>query len=114
VTNAERIEKRKEIRMQFLVTGYDGKDDKALERRMAAREAHLANFREMHRKGIFLYGFALLNEDGKMAGSMIVCDFPSKGDLEEQWLKHEPYVTGKVWQTIEISRAQVPPFLTDN
>lgn len=30
--------------MQFIVTGYDGNDDKALERRMNAREAHLLTF----------------------------------------------------------------------
>jgi len=27
--------------MQFLVVGLDGKDEKAMERRMAAREAHI-------------------------------------------------------------------------
>jgi uncharacterized protein len=97
--------------MQFIVTGYDGEDEGALGRRMAAREAHLKNFREKYEQGIFLYGVALLNEAGQMTGSVIVADFPSRAEMEETWLKVEPYVTGDVWQRIEIRRAQTPPFL---
>lgn len=96
--------------MQFIVTGYDGKDKDALNRRMAAREAHLAMAGEMHEKGKWLYAAAILNEAGKMAGSLIICDFDSREVLEEEWLKKEPYVLGKVWEKIEITRAQVAPF----
>ena len=96
--------------MQFIVLGYDGTDDKALERRLAAREAHLTLAKEMFGDGRWLYAAAILDDAGKMIGSMIVCDFPSRSDLEEQWLKSEPYVIGKVWQRIEVSRAQVAPF----
>ena len=99
--------------MQFIVTGYDGADEGALERRMAAREAHLKLFRETHAKGVFLFGSAILDEAGKMVGSLIVCDFPSREELESQWLNHEPYVVGDVWRRIEITRAQVPPFLVN-
>ena len=40
---------------------------------------------------------------------MFVCEFPSRKELDE-WLKMDPYVTGGVWQRIDISRAQVAPF----
>ncbi len=99
--------------MQFIVLGYDGGDEGALARRMAAREAHLKQFRERVEQGIFLFGSAILNEDGKMIGSLIVCDFPSRDALEEQWLKNEPYLTGEVWKRIEVTRAQVPAFLIE-
>lgn len=98
--------------MQFLVIAYDGTDEGAMERRLAAREAHLKTFKEIYEKGIFLYGTAILNEDGRMIGSMIVCDFTSRTDMDEQWLEQEPYVLGDVWKTVEIKRAQVPPWLT--
>ncbi len=98
--------------MQFLVLGYDGKDEGAMARRLAVREAHLKGFRDKLGQGNFLYGSAILDDDGKMIGSLIICDFPSKEALEEQWLKEEPYVVGGVWKRIEITRAQVPPFLT--
>ena len=46
-----------------------------------------------------------------MVGSMIVAEFPSRADLESQWLLHEPYVVGDVWRKVEILRAQVPTCL---
>lgn len=96
--------------MQFVVTGMDGDDANALERRLAAREDHLRMAREMYDSGRWLYAVALLTEEGTMKGSVIVCDFPSREALEKDWLSREPYVLGKVWEHIEIQRAQVPPF----
>jgi uncharacterized protein YciI len=96
--------------MQFIVIGYDGKDDGALDRRMTAREEHLKMAASMYESGKWLYAAAILNDEGKMAGSMIVCDFESKEALEEQWLNNEAYIKGKVWERIEITRAQVAPF----
>jgi uncharacterized protein YciI len=97
--------------MQFIVLGYDDRDEEALGRRLAVREAHLKSFREKVEQGIFLFGSAILNEAGQMVGSMIVCDFPTREALEAEWLKVEPYVTGNVWKKIEVLRGQVPPFL---
>jgi len=96
--------------MQFIVTGYDGKDEGALDRRMAAREAHLATAAQMVENGRWLYAAAILNDQGKMAGSIIVCDFDSRQALEKEWLDKEVYVLGKVWEKIDITRAQVAPF----
>lgn len=95
--------------MQFLVVAHDGTDAGALERRLKVREAHLKSAQEMYDTGKWLYAAAILNDDGKMIGSMIVCEFPSRDELE-QWLKEEPYVVGNVWQKIEVNRAQVAPF----
>jgi uncharacterized protein YciI len=98
--------------MQFLVMGYDGTDEDAPARRMAVREAHLAGFKQKAEQGNFLYGSAILDDDGQMVGSLIICDFPSREALHEQWLDNEPYILGEVWKRIEIHRAQVPAFLT--
>jgi uncharacterized protein YciI len=97
--------------MQFVVIGHDGKDDKAIERRLAAREAHLATFKENHAKGVFLYAVALLDDEGTMNGSVIVCDFASEEALKTEWLDTEPYVLGKVWESVEIRKGMVPPLL---
>ena len=96
--------------MQFIVIAYDGPDEKALERRLAVREAHLQSAKEMFESGKWLYAAGILSDDGKMIGSMIVCDFPSLEELEQQWLKEEPYVVGNVWKQINVNRAQVAPF----
>jgi hypothetical protein len=79
---------------------------------MATREAHLKLGKEMHEAGKWLYAAGILNDEGKMIGSMIVCEFASKEEMEKQWLSREPYIAGKVWQRIDISRAQVAPFCT--
>jgi uncharacterized protein YciI len=95
--------------MQFLVVAYDGTDAGALKRRLKVREAHLKSAQEMYDTGKWLYATAILNDAGKMIGSMIVCEFASRDELE-QWLEEEPYVVGNVWQKIEVNRAQVAPF----
>ena len=95
--------------MQFIVRGLDGNDEKALERRMAARENHLAMAKKMYESQRWLYAAAILNEDGNMCGSVIICDFESEEALQSEWLDHEPYIVGNVWETIEITRAQVAP-----
>ena len=95
--------------MQFIVTGYDGKDDDALDRRMVARDAHLKVAKEMADNGKWLYAAAIINEKEQMAGSIIICEFHSEDRLRKEWLDQEPYILGDVWQTVEIKRAQVPP-----
>jgi len=94
--------------MQFLVIGYDGTDDKATERRMAVREAHLAGVTKMKEEGKAVYGVAILNDREQMIGSALVVDMPTRADVDA-WLKTEPYVTGGVWKKIEVYPARVPP-----
>lgn len=96
--------------MQFIVTAYDGTDEGAIARRMAAREEHLRLGKEMHDTGKWLYAAGILNDEGQMIGSMIVCEFPSRSEMQKQWLSLEPYIAGKVWQKIDIRSAQTAPF----
>ena len=92
--------------MQFVVIGKDGDDSEAPDRRLASRDAHLKLGDEMEAAGTRWYGAALLDDDGRMIGSMAVMDFPSEKELNA-WLRHEPYVTGDVWRTIEIHKCNV-------
>lgn len=87
--------------MQFLVIGYDGTDAEALERRLKVREEHLAKIGELKKSAECLVGGAILDETGKMIGSMLVYEFPDRKALEEK-LKDEPYYTKGVWQKVEI------------
>lgn len=89
--------------MQFLVIGLDGTDDKAMDRRLAVRDQHIALGDELLASGAMWYGAALLHDDGSMKGSMIMVDFPSEKELDE-WLDREPYVVGGVWQDVTIHK----------
>ena len=94
--------------MQFLVTGYDGTDEKALDRRMAVREDHIERNDKLRDAGHLLYAVAILDHSNKMIGSCLIYDFDTRDQLDE-WLKEEPYVTGNVWQKIEINPCRVGP-----
>jgi uncharacterized protein len=87
--------------MQFLLMAFDGTDSQASERRARARDRHLAQCDAMVADGRLLFGTAILDEAGQMVGSMLVTEFPTRGDLDE-WLRGEPYVTDDVWADIRI------------
>lgn len=94
--------------MQFLVLGYDGTDENALARRMSVREKHIALGDKMRDEGKMLYGAAILDDQDKMIGSVLIVDFDSREELDN-WLKYEPYVTGEVWKKIEVQKCKVGP-----
>lgn len=93
--------------MQFLVCGYDGTDDEALERRLSVRADHLALGDKLVESGNMLIGVALLDGD-RMIGSALVVDFPSREDVDK-WLEIEPYVVGNVWERVEVTPCKVGP-----
>jgi uncharacterized protein YciI len=87
--------------MQFLLVAYDGEDPGALERRMSVREEHLEKIALLKKTGEFICGGAILDDGGKMIGSMILYEFPDRTSLDEK-LKSEVYITNGVWKKIEI------------
>lgn len=87
--------------MQFLLIAFDGPDEGAMERRMKARPEHLEKVAVLKKNGEFLFGGAILDENGQMKGSMILYEFPDRQALNER-LKDEPYIKHGVWKKIEI------------
>ena len=87
--------------MQYVVHAYDHTDADAYDRRMAVRPAHFDTVRDLKAKGQFIIGGALLDPDGKMIGSMLVVEFETEEALQ-QWLQHEPYLIGNVWDKVDI------------
>jgi len=87
--------------MTFLVLGYDGVDPEAPARRAAARPAHLATAQRLRAAGHFLDGGAILDDAGKMVGSMLMMEFPSRAELNA-WLSADAYTTGGVWKDVTV------------
>jgi uncharacterized protein len=87
--------------MQFILIAYDGTDPEALDRRMKVRQKHLEKIEVLKSKGEFLAGGAILDNDGKMIGSMIIYEYPDRNALDKA-LQDEPYYTEGVWQKVEI------------
>jgi uncharacterized protein YciI len=88
--------------MQFLVVAHDGADDGAPARRAAVRDAHIDGAKAMAQSGAMICGGALLGEGGAMIGSACIVEFEDRAALDA-WLADDPYVTGGVWQDIEVT-----------
>ncbi|GAA4421208.1 YciI family protein [Nibrella viscosa] len=87
--------------MHYVIHAYDYTDEQALDRRMAARPNHFETARGLKANGNFVIGGALLDPEGRMIGSMMVVEFESEEQLQ-QWLQNDPYVTGRVWEKIDV------------
>lgn len=87
--------------MEYLIIGRDGTDEKALERRMENRPAHLVGMKALKASGNIILAGAMLNEAGNMAGSAVIMRFDTPEELEK-WLSEEPYIQGKVWEFYEV------------
>ncbi|HEY0428598.1 MAG TPA: YciI family protein [Pyrinomonadaceae bacterium] len=92
--------------MQFLVTAYDLTDEEAPRRRLAVRGAHLALVKQMTDAGLIHIAAALLDDDGNMIGSVFICEFESRREIDD-WFISEPYITGKVWGKIKVEPCQI-------
>jgi uncharacterized protein YciI len=91
---------------QYLVTGYDFKDDAALERRMSVRPDHLNGVKALKAAGNYVIGGAILSEEGKMIGSTMIVQFESE-EAFNSWKNNEVYITGKVWETVDVQPFKV-------
>lgn len=92
--------------MQFMVTAYDGTDEDALDRRLSVRDAHIEGAQQLKADGNLIAGGAILDESEKMIGSTMFVEFESKAELD-QWLATDPYVTGNVWQDINVQHIKL-------
>lgn len=88
--------------VQFLIKAYDGEG--MLEKRMAVRSRHLEGMNTLRSQVICAGG--LLDDEGRMKGSMLVMEFPDRAGLDE-YLSNEPYVTEGVWTKIEVETMNV-------
>lgn len=91
---------------QYLIHAFDGTDEGALERRMAARPAHLELARTLKANGNFIVGGAILDEQGKMIGSNVMLQFEDDAAFEA-YQKQEPYIVQGVWREVNIYPARV-------
>lgn len=91
---------------QYLVTAYDHTDEGALKRRMDVRPHHLDGAKALKANGNYVMGGAMLSEEGKMMGSIMILQFEDEEQLEA-WKQSEIYIIGKVWETVDIKPFRV-------
>jgi uncharacterized protein YciI len=91
---------------QYLVTAYDYTDVDALQRRMNVRPHHLDGARELKANGNYVIGGAMLNDEGKMIGSVMIIQFETGEELQT-WEQNEFYITQKIWESYDIKPFKV-------
>jgi uncharacterized protein YciI len=94
--------------MQHILIAYDAKDEGALERRMAARAAHVEMLDNLRASGQVICGIAITDDADKMIGSVVVTNFSSREELDA-WLKVEPYVIHNVWNEVTVLNGKIGP-----
>ena len=97
---------------QFIIIAYDHKDEGAYERRLAVRDAHMDGVRVLRANGSIACGIAITDDKEKMVGSVMVMNFPTREKFDA-WLKTEPYVTGKVWDSVTVLNGKLPTTFED-
>ena len=88
--------------MQFVITAYDGPN--MLEKRMEVRPRHLQNLSQL--KGKILCAGGILDEEGKMKGSVLIMEFDDRAGLD-RYLASEPYLTEHVWEKVKVDPMNV-------
>lgn len=91
---------------QYIVTAYDHTDADALQRRMNVRPHHLDGAKTLKENGNYIVGGAILNEEGKMMGSVMILQFETEEALEA-WKQGEIYITGGIWETVDVKPFKV-------
>ena len=88
--------------MQYIIKAYDGEG--MLDKRMEIRPRHLEGIERIKEHVICAGG--LLDDEGKMKGSVLIMEYENREQLDE-CLAKEPYVQEHVWQKIEVERMNV-------
>jgi uncharacterized protein YciI len=91
---------------QYLITGYDYTDEGALQRRLDVRQHHLDSSKELRDNNNYVMGGAILDDAGKMIGSVMVLQFETEEELEA-WKQKEIYITAKIWETVDVKPFKV-------
>ena len=85
--------------MQFALICRDAPD--VLAKRLANRDAHLKSIHSIKAEGSILDGGALLSDEGEMIGSVVLCEFEDRTELDA-YLAREVYAAEGIWCDIEV------------
>ena len=87
--------------MQFTIIARDDTAEGTLDRRLANRAEHLERIHELKAEGVIIDGGAMLDEAGRMIGSIVLCDVPDRAALDAL-IASEIYYQQGVWKDIDI------------
>lgn len=96
-------------RTHTVIIAMDGTDNAAPDRRLAARQAHMARVAPMAADGTLALGGAILDAaGGRMIGSIAVTAHADDA-AARAWMADDPYVTGNVWRDVALHGTRFAP-----
>jgi len=81
------------------------------QRRQAARADHLALAERLAGEGKLIHAGALLDDEGGMAGSVLIYNVANRAELDAL-LETEPYLVHDVFREVTITEYKPAPFFT--
>lgn len=94
--------------MGYAIIAWDGEDEGALDRRMAARDRHMEVITEWAADGRLALGVPLFTPDWKPAGSLMLLEVPDRAGLDA-YLAAEPFNEGGVWRRVTAHPFRIAP-----
>lgn len=91
---------------EFLVIARDFPAPEGPSRRLEHQPAHRQGLKSLQEHGNLLLAGPLTDDAGVTIGSMMVIAFETRKELDA-WAQSEPYVAGRVWETVEVTRMRV-------
>ena len=91
--------------MQYIIRAYDGEN--MLNKRMEVRPSHLENMAKVNGKIICAGG--LLDEDGKMKGSVLIMEFDDRFGLDQYLAVTEILKKYEVPIVMDLDIGHIPP-----
>lgn len=96
------------VRTHTVVVAMDGTDAGAPSRRAAVREVHLARAASMAAAGDLAMEGSILDQEGVRRGSIAVTRHATDA-AARVWMDEDPYVTGGVWNEVELYGTRFAP-----
>jgi uncharacterized protein YciI len=94
--------------MGYAVLAFDGEDEAAPARRMAARDRHMQVLTRWAGDGRLAFGAPLLAKDGQAMGSLMILAVPDEAGLRD-YLAEEPFNQSGVWARHEVFPFRIAP-----
>ncbi len=94
--------------MAWLILAYDGADEGAPQRRIGARDAHVAFITAEAAAGRLLLGLPLHDEQAHSIGSLMVIAGEDRA-ARDAYLEREPFTRSGVWRRVECHPCRVAP-----
>lgn len=76
------------------------------QRRLNIRQYHINMLKELKHKGNYIKGSAIPDHEARMVGTVMLIRFETEEELQV-WQLSEPYLTQKVWETVDIKPFKV-------